>query len=186
MTTNQKIIYKTYQHNPPHLFIPNAKYFITASTYQKLHHFSTKFAKQILLESIIKGFSKGDWHLEDWVILDNHYHLIVNSPENAVDLPKIIRDIHRFTTLKLRKTFPDLEQKKRIWYNYWDTCLTYERSYFARINYTWFNPVKHFLINDPVKWEFGSYYYRFRENEDAVRELVRNYPFDKIKVEDDF
>ena len=112
--------------------------------------------------------------------------MIVNASENAIDLPDIIRNIHRFTSLKLRKVFTELNQEKKIWYNNWDTCLTYERSYFARINYTWFNPVKHNYVDDPVKWEFGSYYYRIRENEDAVGEIVRNYPFDKIKIKDDF
>ena len=79
-------IYKTYKHNPPHLFRSNAKYFITGAIYEKKYHIEEESAKQRLIESIDKGFSDYNWKLEDWVILHNHYHLIVEAPESAETL----------------------------------------------------------------------------------------------------
>jgi REP element-mobilizing transposase RayT len=100
--------YKTYNHNPPHLFRDSAKYFITASTYRKVKYLRTNQTKSIVLNSIRFGFNKYNWLLEDWVILDNHYHLIVQAKENADKLPKIINEIHKYTSLKLKKDFYDL------------------------------------------------------------------------------
>ena len=40
----------------------------------------------------------------------------------------------------------DRTSERRVWHNYWDTKLTYEKSYFARLNYVHQNPVKHGLV----------------------------------------
>jgi putative transposase len=178
--------FKTYNHNPPHLFRNSAKYFITASTYRKEKYLRKNQTKYIVLNSIKFGFNRYDWLLEDWVILDNHYHLMVQAKENANKLPKIINDIHKFTTLKLKKEFSELRKKQRIWYNYWDTCITYEKSYFARLNYIWFNPVKHGYTNDPANWKFGSYFERYNTEKDFFNLIVNKYKSDKVRVRDDF
>ena len=175
--------YKIYPHNPPHLFRKDSKYFITAATYKKIHFFQTDQSKQILLESILKTFSKFNWIIEDWVILDNHYHLMVDVKNNPNDLSRIIRNIHRFTAIEIRKIDSFAKQADKIWYNYWDTCITYENSYNTRINYIWFNPVKHDYVDDPKDWKFGSYYYRARKEIDTLNEIVKKYPCDKLELE---
>lgn len=193
--------YKTYKHNPPHLFRSNAKYFITGSTYQKVPYLRSDRAKQRLLKSLFKGFTDYDWKIEDWVILNNHYHLMVEAPSNAETLSKIIRDTHKFTALWIKKNI-NLESKEymecsdrvgtlhnKIFHNYWDTCITYENSYYARLNYIWSNPVKHGYVEDAAKWKFGSYYYRQQNSEDNTRKLnkiIKNYLCDEVNVNDMF
>jgi len=178
--------FKRYAHNPPHYFKTGAKYFITASTYLRKDFLSMNEAKSILLQSIKKGFSKYSWLLEDWVILNNHYHLMVQCSDRPDSLPQIINEIHRFSALKIKKVIDDLRLEKRIWYNYWDTCVTYERSYYARINYIWFNPVKHGYVNHPSKWEFGSFYERFHNGENDLKKIIEEYPCDRLNVKDYF
>ncbi|MBN2102926.1 hypothetical protein JW835_02695 [bacterium] len=39
-------VYKTYQHNPPHLFIPDAKYFVTGAIYRKRKMLQSDESKQ--------------------------------------------------------------------------------------------------------------------------------------------
>lgn len=182
----QNIVYKTYRHNPPHLFVPNAKYFITSGTYHKQYYLQSRQAKEILIDSIIRGFTDQNWLVEDWVILDNHYHVIVNASEEAARLSKIMQTIHKFSSNILSKSIPELRIIKKIWHNYWDTCLTYEKSYYARIHYLWFNPVRHGCVDNPEKWEYGSYYYRIKEGKNNVNKIIKEYPIDKIKVKDDF
>ena len=174
--------YKTYLHNPPHLFRNNAKYFITASTYKSIRYFVTEQAKEQLINSIFIEFSKNNWVIEDWVILDNHYHLMTDARENANQLSNIIREIHKFSALQIKKTNPQAKKANKIWYNYWDTCITFENSYFTRINYIWFNPVKHGYVANPINWRFGSYYLRFKDNPDYVNEIITKYPCDKLDL----
>jgi putative transposase len=186
MVSIKKICYKEYPHNPPHLFLPNLKYFITASTYKRNSYFSHTKAKEILLESIVKGFGQENWIIEDWVILDNHYHIMAQASDHAYRLPKIIKEIHRFSALRLKRYFERLNSVKIVWYNYWDTCITYENSYFARLNYIWNNPVKHGYVKNPIEWKFGSYYHRFKNESEYLTQIRKKYPSDRINIDDNY
>ncbi len=178
-------IYKTYKHNPPHLFRPNAKYFITGATYQKKHYLESDEAKAKTIEYMFKSFEHFGWTIEDWILLNNHYHLMADAPEKAETLGQVINNFHKYSALWIKKNlFPEITNEK-IWHNYWDTCITYEKSYFSRINYIWFNAVKHQYVEDAKDWKFGSFYYRFK-NLENVKEIVEQYPYDRLNVEDDF
>ena len=190
--------YKSYQHNPPHLFIAKAKYFITASTYKRKTYLRSSAAKERLIWSLSKEFSDHNWSIEDWVILDNHYHLMVNAPKDSGTLPDIMRESHRFTALWIKKNMESINHvdgaltrskqtiKGKIFYNYFDTCITYEKSYFARLNYIWYNPVKHGYVESPEKYVFGSYYYRYQEESETMKRQIKKYPFGNLKINDDF
>ncbi len=231
--------FKIYKHNPPHLIMANAKYFITVSTFEGEPYLRLSSAKEKLYSSLQIEFTKHLWEIEDWVILDNHYHLMVNAPEDPTALPTIFKEVHRFTALwikkKLRSLYNYMESinrvdgdltginiedeltqliqkddlkrlkgkggstlinfrdeltrlihSKKVFYNYWDTCITYENLYFTRLNYIWYNPVKHGYVDSPEQWKFGSYYYRFKGEEKELKELLKKYPFHDIKIRDDF
>ena len=45
---------------------------------------------------------------------------------------------------------------RKVWFQYWDSCLTYENSYYARLNYVHNNPVKHGLVQDAELYPFCS------------------------------
>ena len=178
-------LYKKYDHTPPHLFLSHAKYFITGSTYLKKHFLESKEAKIIAAHFMFKSFAHYGWEIEDWIILNNHYHLMANAPENALTLSKVIKNFHRFSALKIKKTVSYKKVPEKIWYNYWDTCITYEGSYFARINYIWFNSVNHDYTDKAEKWEFGSFYYRAK-NWNTVKDIIEQFSLDRINVKDDF
>jgi hypothetical protein len=94
------IFYKEYNHNPSHLFFPNNKYFITGATYEKKMWFKSNEAKEQLLKSIIIGFDQHGWILEDWVIL-------ANATDDSNNLPEMMKDIHKFVALWIKKNIPE-------------------------------------------------------------------------------
>jgi putative transposase len=179
-------IYKTYKHNPPHLFRSNFKYFITGAIYQKRLLLKSDEAKKRLIHSLERGLNSKGWKLEEWVVLHNHYHAMAHSPANASSLSGIMRDIHKFTAMWIRKNIQDADGLEKIWWNYWDTCITYERSYYPRLNYLWYNPQKHGVIDRAEEWAFGSFYLRIREDAQYFRMLRGRYPFEDVKIRDDF
>jgi hypothetical protein len=67
---------------------------------------------------------------------------------------------------------------------YWDTCITYERSYFAKLNYLYYNPVKHGYVQDPAEYSFGSYYYRVKKEKLYLQGLIKKHPCDGLDLED--
>jgi putative transposase len=178
-------VYKVYKNNPPHLFKPKSKYMVTGSTYLKERHLTAPDSKKQLLLSILKGCQRYNWKLEDWVVLDNHYHLMLESPEEADFLPKLINEVHKFTAIWLRKNNL-VDVPKKIFHNYWDSCVTFESSYFARLNYIYFNPVKHGYVTHPKDYCFGSYFYRYPGFSQELKSLERKYPFERVNVRDDF
>jgi REP element-mobilizing transposase RayT len=70
-----EIKYKTNPHNPPHLFVPNATYFIIGATLHRIHYLKTAIAKEKVREYMLKSFAHFGWTIEEWVILNNHYHI---------------------------------------------------------------------------------------------------------------
>ena len=179
---NMTEIYKTYQHNPPHLFKENAKYFITGSTLNRIRYFDTDPTKEKVIHYMFTSFNHFNWTIEDWVLLENHYHIVADAPENPETLSRMINNFHRFSGLWIKK-HKNIVGESQIWFNYWDSCITYESSYFSRIHYIWQNPVKHGYVESPEQWKFGSYFYRDRKE---TEEISRQYPCDKIKIKDDF
>lgn len=73
-----------------------------------------------------------------------------------------------------------------MWWNYWDTCITSERSYYTRLNYIHFNPVKHGIVTQTEDYPFSSHTGYLRAQPEAIRRIIANYPFDRVKVKDDF
>ena len=179
-------IYKEYKHNPPHLFLAGSKYFITGATYGHKHWLKSDEVKGCLMKYIHNSFDRLGWTLEDWVILDNHYHLMCNAPNNAKTISRLINNIHKSTALWIKKNVPESRSAKAVMYNYWDTCITFESSYFTRLNYIWYNPTKHGYVRDAEEWKFGSYFTRIKNEKEELEKLKEKYPWDKAKVKDDF
>ncbi len=100
-------------------------------------------------------------------------------------LPNITKRRQGIDTRTITDGSLQKRQNKRF-HNYWDTCITYKKSYYARLHYIWFNPVKHGYVDDPFKWKFGSYFYRFSDEKNEIRKIIDEYPCDKVKVYDDF
>lgn len=130
------------------------------------------------------GCEKFAWQLEDWVILDDHYHLMLQASEDGKKtIADLMNNFHKFSSLWIRKHYPDFKDEKRIFCNYWDKCITYESSYYARLNYLYNNPVKHGYVEKPEDYPFGSYYYRIKTQKTYLEELMNKFPFDKLDLE---
>ena len=179
-------LYKSYQHTPAHYFKSNSTYMLTGATYKKIKLLKGDEPKIIFYNSLKKGCENYNWKIIAWVILDNHYHIMLRAPEKADTLSNLVRDLHKFTALWMKKNIGVAKYLKRVWYNYWDTCITYEKSFLARINYIHHNPVKHGYVECALEYPFGSYYEAYRERGKMWIENEKNYPWDNVNVYDDF
>ncbi|MCF7919675.1 MAG: transposase [Candidatus Cloacimonetes bacterium] len=172
--------FKKYQHNPPHLFKQNCKYFVTGATFMRQPYFNDDVTKEKLLYCLQKGFTDAGWQLEDWVILPNHYHLMADTLDSTVKITLIIKKIHQFSSIWLNKR--DNMHGRKVWFNYWDSCITFESSYFARLNYIWQNPVKHGCCLNAEDYKFSSFNERYVTDRDLVDGIREKYPCDLVQV----
>ncbi len=74
----------------------------------------------------------------------NHYHFVARSELTAKALDKLLHQLHDDTARELNRI--DQAVGRKVWYNFWETKLTYPRSYLARLNYVHQNPVKHGVV----------------------------------------
>ena len=155
---------------PTHLFYDNAAYFITASTWWHRNLLSDT-VKTYLVERLHDTYSEFGWTLNDWVVLNNHYHLLCHS-RHGKDLPKIISKIHILTAQMVKNEHPKLDNK--VWYNYWDYCPRNDEEYNTRLCYLLDNPRKHGYVKKLKDWKWSSFY-KYENNLDEMRDKFRKY-----------
>ena len=170
-------IFKTSWHTPAHLFRDDSIYIVTASTYQKQVFIESDSRKAQWRNSFFKACELYQWHIIAWVVLDNHYHIIRKSPQQDVAiLAQLIASLHRFTARTWNNE--DGVKGRKVWWNYWDTCIRSEKDFEARLCYVFWNPVKHGLVSHPGEYAFSNYR-NFLQNEISLE------PFDPtIEVND--
>jgi putative transposase len=170
---------------PAHLFVDNSAYFITAAIYQKRKLLCSSEIKNYLLTTIQQCFDEKGWVLNDWVILDNHYHLLGMS-KNGADLSNIMGKIHM---LSAKFIYSQLNAEKPIWWNYWDYCPRDEKAYLIRLNYLFNNPIKHGYVNNLHDYPFSSFHsYMEKQGRELLVKQFKEYADYKNLMlgEDDF
>jgi putative transposase len=171
-------------HTPAHLFVNDSFFFITAGCYHKKAYVDSDAKKEFLYVTICKEVKRYLAELHGWVLLDNHYHILIKL-QDAFLLPRLIQTIHSKSAITINNI--DGQRGRKVWYDYWDECIRDQKDFYTKLNYIHLNPVKHGYVDDPAKYPFSSYHPYFSEKgEDKIRILMSSYPVDKVKTADDF
>jgi putative transposase len=127
-------------HRLPHLLLNHSKYFLVARTWEGRHYFDSDFKKQFLYDCIMEATDKFGYQCDCWVILNNHYQLVLDV-DDAKKLPLFIKQVNGGSSRKINK-YDNCEGRK-VWWQYWDSILDTEENYWTHVNYNLHNPVKH-------------------------------------------
>ena len=122
---------KQWPHAPVHQLAPDGVYMVTAATLYKEHLFKAPENLSLVEDSLLALSQKYEWQLEAWAVFSNHYHFVARGQPGSDDLGKLIRHLHADTARELNRL--DNTAGRQVWFNFWDTRLTYEHSYFARL-----------------------------------------------------
>jgi putative transposase len=139
---------------PPHLFIDETWYFLTAHTYHDRPVLKPIEAKVNFWETLLSLTKEFKIKLTAWVILDNHYHLLCYL-KTAKKLPVFINRLHGVSSFTLNRKESGI--KRKTWLNYWDRVIRDEKDYWTKFNYIHYNLVKHGYVSLPKDWAFSSY-----------------------------
>ena len=134
-------------HAPLHRLSQVGTYFVTVGTYLKQHYFRGPARLRVLHRGLLTVSDRFQWQMEAWAVFSNHYHFVAHSPMTeggAKNLPAMLGFLHEKTAKWLNRL--DQTPARKVWHNYRETRLTYEKSYLARLNYTHQNAVKHRLV----------------------------------------
>lgn len=177
-------VYKVYTHNPPHYFVPNAMYMVTRTILHKQNLLRENRCKEFFLKTLFEKAEGLGWNLQAWAVLHNHYHFISQAPSISTTLAKLIQQVHSITAIQLNRW--DHTPGRQVWQNYWDTCITHEKSYLARLRYVHENPIKHGLVESAIDYPYCSYKWFFDQGDNDLKEQVFGQPIDNVNVFDDF
>ncbi len=177
----------SWPHAPAHHLSGRGTYFLTASTYQKEHHFRGAKRLGVLHRGLLTVAEKFGWRLEAWAVFSNHYHFIGHSPDKAEDassLSDMLSVLHVKTAVWVNKL--DDAPGRQVWFNFRETKLTHQRSYLARLNYVHQNPVKHKLVPVANLYPWCSAGWFERTASAAMVKSIYRFKTDRISLTDDF
>jgi len=184
--TNPEVIVKVkdWPHAPVHRVDEPGIYMVTAGTYQKIHFFNTPERLEMLMSRLFECVNEFGWQLRAWAIMINHYHFIARSPDDPGTLRRLTGKLHMASAKFINES--DEISGRKVWFQYWDSRITYERSYLARLNYVIQNPVKHGVVSDANTYRWCSAAWFERTSNPAFVRTVRSFKIDSVKVRDDF
>ena len=174
-------------HAPTHQLSVRGTYFVTGATYQKLNHFGGANRLRVLHRGLLAVAEQFGWRLEAWAVFTNHYHFVAHSPvtdNDASSLGAMLRWMHVKTAGWINKQ--DGALGRQVWCNYWDTRLTYQRSYLARLNYVHQNAVKHGLVPLASQYPWCSAGWFERTASPAKVRSIYRFRTDRVSVADDY
>lgn len=174
-------------HAPAHQLGETGAYFVTAATYLKEHHFRGGHRLQVLHRGLLRVASDFGWRLEAWAVFSNHYHFIGHSPAAATSsesLRFMLGLLHEKTAKWLNRM--DGTPHRQVWYNYWDTHLTFQKSFLARLSYVHRNRVKHGLVPVSNQYPWCSAGWFERTASPAQVKAIYRFKTDHLNIQDEY
>lgn len=146
-------------------------YFISSAIVNWIPVFTSSKYFNILVDSMKYCQENRSLKIYNYVIMDNHFHLIVKNNH----LNSVISSLKRFTALELIKTAKKdkkywlleqfensrkpykTESDHQIWQEgFHPQLISSEDMLFQKIDYIHFNPVKRGFVNQPEYWRYSS------------------------------
>jgi putative transposase len=171
-------------HSPIHRLSGAGAYIVTAGTYQKKPVFRSRARLTFLCEMLLQTATAHEWALQAWAVFPNHYHFVAVSPGKAEGLPALIGHLHRLAAAKVN--LEDGCPGRQIWFQYWESHLTFQRSYLARLNYVHTNAVRHGLVRVAAQYEWCSAGWFERTADRPFYQTVMKTKSEGARVLDDF
>ncbi len=173
-----------WRHAPPHHFEPGQVYFVTAGTLHKLSVYSSDEHRVYLEERLLSTLERQGWLIQAWAVFSNHYHFVAEGPEGAAPLRPMLRDLHSETAREINRR--DNAVGRTVWHQYWETPLTFEKSWLARLNYVHQNAVHHGLVREATQYPHCSAAWFEREANPGFCRAVTMTKTDRVNVKDDY
>jgi putative transposase len=155
---------------------------VTASTYRKEPLFGDAERLTFVRDTLFTAARELGWELQAWAVMPNHYHFIALSGEDPQGLRALVRRLHSITARWANAQ--DGLPGRRVWFQYWDTRISFQRSYLARLKYVHGNPVHHRMVKDAEKYPWCSAAWFARTAEPSFFRTVQAFPIDRLNVVD--
>ena len=163
-------------HAPPHFEQTHGTYLISAACYEHRCVMATDARRahfETLLLDRLTAEADDDINIHAWVILPNHYHLLIE-----IDLRLFTRRVarlHNGTATQWNRE--DGTPGRKVCHRFSDRAIRSERHYYASLNYIHANPVKHGHATSARDWPQSSVgHYLRMVGRDQLATWWKHYP----------
>jgi REP-associated tyrosine transposase len=175
---------ESWPHAPPHYFTSSGTYIITAATLHRKQLFDSGQKLDLLRDTTFELAKIYALILQACAFFPNHYHLVISFEDATITHRDLVRHLHRELALRLNRL--DDTPGRRVMYEFWDTRLTFEKSWLARLNYVHQNAVKHGLVPMANEYAWCSASWFETNAQSGFVKSVYSFKTDGINVPDDF
>ena len=185
--SKNKIEHTDWHHSPAHRLGCGGAYMVTCGTFGKQPYLNTPEKLSDFENLLFKYADKFGWQLQAWAVMNNHYHWVGFSPQNdpdACSLRLMLSQLHEVSAKRLNKM--DNAKSRRVWYNYWESHITFEKSYYPRLKYVHNNPVHHGLVACASNYRWCSRCWLETTSGSAFVNKIDSFKIDTLKMPDDF
>lgn len=138
------------------LYIPNAIYFITGLTKNRIPHFRLDSRIELLRATMRNVKELHPFKMIAYVFLDDHFHLLIQLLEES-NISKVLHSMQRNYTVNFKKQ-ENISHSLRLWHRgFWDHVIRDERDFRNHFHYIHYNPVKHGYVERPEDYPHSSY-----------------------------
>jgi putative transposase len=138
-------------HAPPHFEQTAGTYLISAACYEHRPITSTEDRRTEWEMAVLDRLDQ-DIKIHAWVVLPNHYHLLMEGGLAAFG--RRIARLHNGIATQWNRE--DGTPGRKVWHRFSDRILRSERHYYASLNYIHANPVKHGHAAKADDWVWSS------------------------------
>lgn len=171
-------------HAPVHKLTEHGVYIVTAGTLHKQHVFNSDDKLTLLEAKLLELANHYSWQIEAWSVFPNHYHFVTRGCPASTSLRKYITHLHADTARAVNRL--DKLEGRRVWFNFWETKLTFETSYLARLNYVHQNAVRHGIVSVANQYRWCSAAWFERVATPAMVQTIYGFGTEEVQVQDDF
>lgn len=143
-------------------------YHVTARVNRKERLLQTPKSKTLFLETLIKLRKKYSCRIDNFVIMDNHVHLLV-EPIGGTTLPEMMKWLLGVYTMKYNRMF---NTSGHFWGDrYYSVPLKNFEEYIHAFLYINQNPVRARIVEKAIEWEWGGLWQYHAQYRDIVDEV---------------
>jgi len=157
---------------------------ITAATLYRKPLFDSSAKLDLLRDTTFELAKSYALLLQAWAFFANHYHVVISFENTTTAHGEFVRHLHRELAIRLNRI--DDTPSRRVMYEFWDTHLSFEKSWLARLNYVHQNPVKHGVVPVANQYPWCSAPWFETNAQTAFVKSVYSFKSDRISVPDDF
>ena len=171
-------------HAPPHRTLQPGTYIVTGATYKKAHYFKGDDRLSILQETLLGLLPQYAWEIQAWAIFPNHYHFIAANRGNPSNLKAMISQFYCTTAGKINQL--DNTPGRQVWFQFWDSFLSYPASYFSRLKYVHQNAVHHGIVERAEDYPWCSATWFKNQAPESFQKTISRFKTDSIRILDEF